>query len=146
MKSAWIDRDAQATVDRYARDGVGTDIALRVYTTRLLGRDPKLVLHGGGNTSVKLVDRNLFGEDEEILYVKGSGWDLETIEARPVIRDGKVVDLQQPKRNNARLLIEDFMIAANGTTARFLARHKLPSIRRVVRSPERWDRIERIAE
>jgi VacB/RNase II family 3'-5' exoribonuclease len=72
--------------------------------------------------------------------------DLETIEARPVIRDGKVVDLRQSKRNNARLLIEDFMIAANGTTARFLAKHNLPSIRRVVRSPERWDRIERIAE
>jgi len=72
--------------------------------------------------------------------------DLETIEARPVFRDGKVVELRQSKRNNARLLIEDFMIAANGTVARFLARHKLPSIRRVVRSPERWDRIERIAE
>jgi VacB/RNase II family 3'-5' exoribonuclease len=72
--------------------------------------------------------------------------DLETIEARPVIRDGQVVELRQSKRNNARLLIEDFMIAANGVTARFLAKHKLPSIRRVVRSPERWDRIERIAE
>ena len=72
--------------------------------------------------------------------------DLETIEARPVFQNGKVVDLRQSKRNNARLLIEDFMIAANGTTARFLAKHGLPSIRRVVRSPERWDRIERIAE
>jgi VacB/RNase II family 3'-5' exoribonuclease len=72
--------------------------------------------------------------------------DLETIEAKPVIRDGQVVDLQQSKRNNARLLIEDFMIAANGATARFLAKHNFSSIRRVVRSPERWDRIERIAE
>jgi VacB/RNase II family 3'-5' exoribonuclease len=72
--------------------------------------------------------------------------DLETIEARPVMRDGKVVELRQEKRNNARMLIEDFMIAANGTTARFLEQHGLPSIRRVVRSPERWDRIERIAE
>ena len=72
--------------------------------------------------------------------------DLDTIEARPVIRDGKVVDLQRARRNNARLLIEDFMIAANGVTARFLGRKGLPSIRRVVRSPERWDRIERIAE
>jgi exoribonuclease-2 len=72
--------------------------------------------------------------------------DLETIEARPVIVDGKVVDLRQAKRNNARLLIEDFMIAANGTVARFLAGHGFPSIRRVVRSPERWDRIEKIAE
>ncbi|MDQ3282760.1 MAG: RNB domain-containing ribonuclease [Acidobacteriota bacterium] len=72
--------------------------------------------------------------------------DLDTIEAKPVLRDGQVVDLRQSRRNNARLLIEDFMIAANGATARFLARHKLPSIRRVVRSPERWDRIEKIAE
>lgn len=72
--------------------------------------------------------------------------DLETIEARPVFEGGKVVDLKQARRNNARLLIEDFMIAANGTTARFLSKHGFPSIRRVVRSPERWDRIERIAE
>lgn len=57
-----------------------TDLALRVYTSRLLGRDHTLVLHGGGNTSVKVTEKNLFGEDEEILYVKGSGWDLETIE------------------------------------------------------------------
>lgn len=53
---------------------------LRVYTSRLLGRNPDLVLHGGGNTSVKIRERNLFGEEEEILYVKGSGWNLETIE------------------------------------------------------------------
>jgi ribonuclease R len=72
--------------------------------------------------------------------------DLETIEARPIIVDGQVVDMKQSQRNNARLLIEDFMIAANGTTARFLAKHGFSSIRRVVRSPERWDRIERIAE
>jgi rhamnose utilization protein RhaD (predicted bifunctional aldolase and dehydrogenase)/NAD(P)-dependent dehydrogenase (short-subunit alcohol dehydrogenase family) len=58
-----------------------SDLDLRVYTSRLLGRDPTLVLHGGGNTSVKMHERNLAGEDEEILYVKGSGWDLESIEA-----------------------------------------------------------------
>jgi len=57
------------------------ELARRVYTSRLLGLDKSLVLHGGGNTSVKIVDRNAFGEDEEILYVKGSGWDLEKIEA-----------------------------------------------------------------
>jgi VacB/RNase II family 3'-5' exoribonuclease len=71
--------------------------------------------------------------------------DLETIEARPVFKNGQVVDLRQEKRNNARMLIEDFMIAANGATARFLDAHKSPSLRRVVRSPERWDRIEAIA-
>jgi rhamnose utilization protein RhaD (predicted bifunctional aldolase and dehydrogenase)/NAD(P)-dependent dehydrogenase (short-subunit alcohol dehydrogenase family) len=58
-----------------------TDLDLRVYTSRLLGRDASLVLHGGGNTSVKSTVVNLFGEVEDILYVKGSGWDLATIEA-----------------------------------------------------------------
>ncbi len=56
------------------------DLGLRVYTSRLLGRDKSLVLHGGGNTSVKIREKNLFGQEEDILYVKGSGWDLETIE------------------------------------------------------------------
>ncbi|HXW25533.1 MAG TPA: bifunctional aldolase/short-chain dehydrogenase [Xanthobacteraceae bacterium] len=80
MKSGWVDRDAQALVDRYAERSIGADIALRVYTTRLLGRDPKLVLHGGGNTSVKTRVRDLLGEDAEVLCVKGSGWDMATIE------------------------------------------------------------------
>src|SRR5216684_3960416 len=71
MHSRWQDSDAQKF------DGA---LAQRVYTSRLLGQDHALVLHGGGNTSVKIRERNIFG-DEEILYVKGSGWDLETIEA-----------------------------------------------------------------
>jgi rhamnose utilization protein RhaD (predicted bifunctional aldolase and dehydrogenase)/NAD(P)-dependent dehydrogenase (short-subunit alcohol dehydrogenase family) len=58
-----------------------SDLEERVYSSRLLGRDATLVLHGGGNTSVKIKERNLAGEEEEILYVKGSGWDLETIAA-----------------------------------------------------------------
>jgi len=72
MKSLWNDADAT-----HCR----SDLDLRIYTSRLLGRDSTLVLHGGGNTSVKVRVRGLFGEEEEILYVKGSGWDLETIEA-----------------------------------------------------------------
>jgi len=56
-----------------------TDLDLRVYTSRLLGRDDTLVLHGGGNTSVKVRERNIVGAEEEILYVKGSGRDLESI-------------------------------------------------------------------
>jgi rhamnose utilization protein RhaD (predicted bifunctional aldolase and dehydrogenase)/NAD(P)-dependent dehydrogenase (short-subunit alcohol dehydrogenase family) len=56
-------------------------LQLRVYTSRLLGQDEDLVLHGGGNTSVKTKETNLFGEEEEIIHVKGSGWDLATIEA-----------------------------------------------------------------
>src|SRR5205809_6489390 len=73
MKSLWSDREAEE---------FGGDLGLRVYTSRLLGRDKSLVLHGGGNTSVKIQEKNLFGEEETILYVKGSGWDLETIEPR----------------------------------------------------------------
>lgn len=60
---------------------IADDLGWRVYTSRLLGRDKTLVLHGGGNTSVKTTLKDCFGEDEEILCVKGSGWDLEKIEA-----------------------------------------------------------------
>jgi len=80
MRSVWSDRDAEAIVERYAESGVATDLALRVYTSRLLGGDPRLVLHGGGNTSVKTVMPDLLGEPAEALCVKGSGWDLSNIE------------------------------------------------------------------
>ncbi len=80
MKSAWVDSDARTTVSRYEADGIAADLALRVYTTRLLGRDPKLVLHGGGNTSVKTRVTDLNGEAVDVLCVKGSGWDMGQIE------------------------------------------------------------------
>ena len=70
MKNLWND---QAAAEYQG------DLGLRVYTSRLLGQDPSLVLHGGGNTSVKIREKNLVGEEEDILYVKGSGWDLATI-------------------------------------------------------------------
>lgn len=72
MQSLWNDSEAA----QYPGD-----LAQRVYTSRLLGRDKTLVLHGGGNTSVKVRERNIVGDEEDILYVKGSGWDLEYIEA-----------------------------------------------------------------
>jgi rhamnose utilization protein RhaD (predicted bifunctional aldolase and dehydrogenase)/NAD(P)-dependent dehydrogenase (short-subunit alcohol dehydrogenase family) len=72
MKSLWNNADA----NKIKKDL----LALRVYTSRLLGQDEDLVMHGGGNTSVKIKEKNIFGEEEEILYVKGSGWDLGTIE------------------------------------------------------------------
>ena len=99
MKSAWIDRDAQATVDRYARDGIGTDIALRVYTTRLLGRDPKLVLHGGGNTSVKTAVADLLGETTGVICIKGSGADMADIEPSglPAVRLDRLRKLRARK-------------------------------------------------
>jgi len=80
MKSRWSDTDAKSLVARYAQQGVNGDLALRVYTSRLLGREPKLVLHGGGNTSVKTRMADLLGEETEVLCVKGSGWDMAEIE------------------------------------------------------------------
>src|SRR6185295_6393765 len=72
MKSLWNDADAAQFTG---------PLGLRVYTSRLLGRDKSLVLHGGGNTSVKLREKDVFGADIDVLYVKGSGSDLETIGA-----------------------------------------------------------------
>jgi exoribonuclease-2 len=71
--------------------------------------------------------------------------DLETIEPKAVFEDDRIVDVRVEPKNRARDLIEDFMIAANGVTARFLAAQGYPSLRRVVRSPERWARIVSVA-
>lgn len=88
MRSAWVERDAKAAIDRYGKAGIAADLALRVYSTQLLGRDPKLVLHGGGNTSLKTRTRDLLGDEVEVLCVKGSGWDMATIEpaGMPAVR------------------------------------------------------------
>ena len=93
MKSGWADRDAENFVADGAASGIGRDLALRVYTTRLLGRDPKLVLHGGGNTSLKARMRDRVGEEAEVLYVKSSGSDMAKIGA-----DGFVAVRLDPMR------------------------------------------------
>ena len=80
MDSLWSESDARALVDAYGRQGHNEDLALRVYTTRLLGGVPSLVVHGGGNTSLKTKARDLLGDEMEVICVKGSGWDMATIE------------------------------------------------------------------
>ena len=72
MKNLW----SQSEAKKYSKN----DLSIRVYTSRLLGRNPELVLHGGGNTSVKGYYKNIFGEEKETLFIKGSGWDLISIE------------------------------------------------------------------
>jgi len=72
MQSLWNDAEAERCADA---------LEMRVYTSRLLGRESSLVLHGGGNTSLKTTAKDVFGDAVETLYVKGSGWDLATIEA-----------------------------------------------------------------
>jgi rhamnose utilization protein RhaD (predicted bifunctional aldolase and dehydrogenase)/NAD(P)-dependent dehydrogenase (short-subunit alcohol dehydrogenase family) len=80
MKNLWSDAAAASMVAHYAKAGVSADVALRVYTSRLLGGDPLLVMHGGGNTSVKTTTSDFLGDSDEFLCVKGSGWDLGDIE------------------------------------------------------------------
>ncbi len=71
--------------------------------------------------------------------------EFETVEARPIMEDGRIVDLKVLKKNPARLMIENFMISANTTMARYLEDRGIGSIQRVVRAPQRWERIMEIA-
>jgi rhamnose utilization protein RhaD (predicted bifunctional aldolase and dehydrogenase) len=101
MRSLWSDGDAEAMVRRFGESvgpgPAGRDVALRVYTSRLLGGDPRLVLHGGGNTSVKTVLPDLLGDPVEVLCVKGSGWDMAEIEppGLPAVRLAPLARLRE---------------------------------------------------
>jgi ribonuclease R len=100
--------------------------------------------------AAKGLDENLRLQDQiakkmkELRHTQGA-LSLETIEAHPVFEGEVIRDLQLDQKNRARDVIEDFMIAANGVTARYLSSMKFPSIRRLVRTPKRWDRIVEIA-
>lgn len=100
MKNLWSDRDAKAAIAHYAKQGVNEDLALRTYTTRLLGGVPALVQHGGGNTSVKTVMKDLLGKPVDVLCVKGSGWDMAVIEppGLPAVRLHPLQDLIKLKQ------------------------------------------------
>jgi exoribonuclease-2 len=96
------------------------------------------------------LDVNLKTQDRAARALRGrrheeGALELETIEPRTVVSDGQVIDLRQERKNRARMLIEDLMIAANGVTARFLSGRGLATLRRVVRVPARWDRIVDLA-
>src|ERR1700723_2004127 len=115
MQSRWDEAEAAATVAKYVRAGHGADLAIRVYTTRLLGGDPALVLHGGGNTSVKTTVVDLDGGEVEVLCVKGSGWDMATIEPaglpavrlKPLgkLRGGKALSAEEMVRGQGAHLL-----------------------------------------
>ena len=80
MKNNWSKNSANKYIKKYKKLGFSKDLALRVYTTRLLGRNKELVLHGGGNTSVKTAIKDIDGKKYNVLCVKGSGWDMADIE------------------------------------------------------------------
>jgi rhamnulose-1-phosphate aldolase/alcohol dehydrogenase len=93
IQNLWSDAEATEHAARYDNP----DVALRIYTSRLLGREPRLVLHGGGNTSVKTTEKDLFGFETPVLRVKGSGWDLASIEpvGLPAVRMEPILKLEQ---------------------------------------------------
>lgn len=101
MQSLWNDTEAAT---------FGTDLlGQRVYTSRLLGRNPALVLHGGGNTSVKVTEKDFFGDDVDLCYVKGSGWDLATIEREgfsPVRQEALVKMSKLPTMSDADMVLQ----------------------------------------
>src|SRR5271155_4868147 len=96
IRNQWSDTEATEHLTRYHHP----DVALRIYTSRLLGREPRLVLHGGGNTSVKTNATDLFGIETRVLRVKGSGWDLAGIEpvGLPAVRLEPLLKLEQLER------------------------------------------------
>ncbi|HEX4354717.1 MAG TPA: class II aldolase/adducin family protein, partial [Polyangiales bacterium] len=96
MLSLWSDEEARSYIERYANT-CNADVALRVYTSRLIGREPSLVLHGGGNTSVKTKMQDDVGESIDVLCVKGSGYDLIDMEPRglPAVRLAPLLSLRK---------------------------------------------------
>ena len=99
MKNNWSNSEAKKYINKYKKLGHSKDMALRVYTTRLLGRNSELVLHGGGNTSVKTVIKDIDGKNYEVLCVKGSGWDMAEIEPEglPAVKFQPLLALKNKK-------------------------------------------------
>ena len=99
MKNNWSKSFANKYIKKYKKLGFSKDLALRVYTTRLLGRNKELVLHGGGNTSVKTTIKDIDGKKYKVLCVKGSGWDMADIEPAglPAVKLEPLLTLKEKK-------------------------------------------------
>ena len=96
FENRWNETEIQARLAKAGISQLDHDLAYRVYTSQLIGQVPDLVMHGGGNTSCKSVTTDLFGNDVEVLCVKGSGWDLGTIEAPglPAVKLAPLLELR----------------------------------------------------
>ena len=100
FKNLWNEKKQKKYIDVIGNTQFDFDLGSRVYTSRLIGSIPDLVMHGGGNTSCKSHTKNIFNENMEVICVKGSGWDLETIEAKglPSIRLEPLLNLRKLKK------------------------------------------------
>jgi rhamnose utilization protein RhaD (predicted bifunctional aldolase and dehydrogenase)/NAD(P)-dependent dehydrogenase (short-subunit alcohol dehydrogenase family) len=100
FKNLWREKDEQICINTLGSTEFDFDLGSRVYTSRLIGSVPDLVMHGGGNTSCKTYKKNIFNENIEVICVKGSGWDLETIEAKglPAIKLLPLLELKKLKK------------------------------------------------
>jgi rhamnose utilization protein RhaD (predicted bifunctional aldolase and dehydrogenase)/NAD(P)-dependent dehydrogenase (short-subunit alcohol dehydrogenase family) len=100
FKNLWREKDEQTCINTLGSTEFDFDLGSRVYTSRLIGSVPDLVMHGGGNTSCKTYKKNIFNENIEVICVKGSGWDLETIEAKglPAIKLLPLLELRKLKK------------------------------------------------
>jgi len=99
LKNNWSNKESKKYIKKYKKLGYSKDLALRVYTTRLLGRNNELVLHGGGNTSVKTSIKDVDGKKYNVLCVKGSGWDMGEIEPEglPAVKLDPLLALKKKK-------------------------------------------------
>ena len=113
MKNNWSNSEATKYIRKYKGHGHSKDMALRVYTTRLLGRNSELVLHGGGNTSVKTSIKDIDGRNYKVLCVKGSGWDMADIEppGLPAVKLEPLLALKNKK----------YLVVGNGNMARHIS-------------------------
>ena len=107
MENRWSDKEAGSFMEKVHGQGVGADLACRLYTTRLLGADKGLVMHGGGNTSVKMRESDLFGEEQDVIYIKGSGRSMATmqVEDMPAFRLAPLQRLRRLREITDRQLL-----------------------------------------
>ena len=99
MKNDWTNKEAKKFIKKYKNLGFSKDVALRIYTSQLLGKNKELVLHGGGNTSVKTRIKDIDGKNYDVLRVKGSGWDMANIEPEglPAVKLEPLLNLRKKK-------------------------------------------------
>ena len=80
MKNKWNNSEAKKNISQYKQKKISKEISIRINTTQLIGREKSLVLHGGGNTSLKTSIKNIFKQKIEVMHIKGSGWDMGSID------------------------------------------------------------------